>query len=192
MCRFIGVSAYANYLNEIVLIWMNPYLIECFFFLFFLSNSDKFLGVSDPSTVLRLILPFIFASDKSVDEYSTCIRLIVGLVLWLVLFWSTSHSHCRSASCLLHHHSHTKSTNRSTVSRNRILFMCSFPNGIQLISVWWWSYRWCICHWCICIAFTLTMDHIRWILPDRWWLSHRKWHCWPSAFTMDLPATKPN
>lgn len=81
----------------------------------FFSFSGKFLGVSSACTIFRIILPFIFASHKSIDKHSSCIWFVIGFIFWILLFWSASHSHCWSSSCLLHHYSYTKSTNCATV-----------------------------------------------------------------------------
>lgn len=90
------------------------FVISPLFFFF----ADKFSCVSNFGIILCIVLPLLFAHIEGDDQHSACIWTHIGLVLWVLLFRSTSHPYCWPSSRLLHYNSHTKSTNRATVIAN--------------------------------------------------------------------------
>lgn len=81
--------------------------------------SDEFPCVSTVGIIFCIVFPLLFTHIQSDHKHSSCIRTHIGLVLWILLFWTTGYSYCRSAGRLLHYYSHTKSTNYATVRMTR-------------------------------------------------------------------------
>lgn len=102
----------------LLILWM----MNIFFFLWFCSFhfSGKLFGVPNIGLIFCIVLPIIFAHIKSISYNSSCIRTNIGLDFRLFLLWKSGNSYCRSIGCLLHHNTHTKSTNRTTVSVHEI------------------------------------------------------------------------
>lgn len=78
--------------------------------------SDEFPCVSTVGIIFCIVFPLLFTHIQSDNEHSSCIRTHIGLVLWILLFWTAGYSYYRFAGRLLHDNSHTKSTNYATVS----------------------------------------------------------------------------